>query len=156
MDSWDRELRNMDREHQMAYTQSTTNLTKGTNMSNQYVDMRIKESKKGNKYLSGKLKGTETIFMVMKDKEGRNTLSFKESFDGELTDIDKFTAKEGNFGPYEFAKNANTGEVYFLTAREDAGQPVFNKAGEPIMKFNSEEQLLSADFTLKIMPAKEG
>jgi hypothetical protein len=125
-------------------------------MSNQYVDMRIKESKKGNKYLSGKLKSTGEIFMVMKDSEGRNTLSFKKSYDGDLNEIDKFTAKEGNFGPYEFAKNADTGEVYFLTAREDAGQPVFNKAGEPIMKFNSDEQLTSADFTLKIMPAKEG
>jgi len=141
----------------MAYkTQTTTNLTKGTNMSNKYVDMRIKESKKGSKYLSGKLKGTDTIFLVMKDKEGKNTLSFKESFDGELNEIDKFTAKEGNYGPYEFAKNSNTGEAYFLSARDDAGKPVFNKAGEPVMKYGSEEQLVSADFTLKIMPPKEG
>jgi len=146
----------------MAYTtqtQSTTNLPQGNNTMKQYVDLRIKESKKGNKYLSGKLKGTETIFMVLKDKEGRNALHFKNGFEGELQEIDKFTAKEGDYGPYEFAKNPNTGEAYFLTAREDAGQPVTyqkgDRAGEPVMGFDG-NQLLKADFTLKILPAKEG
>jgi len=155
----------------MAYakaTQSTTNLTQGNTMSEkQYVDMRVKESKKGNKYLSGKLKGTETIFMVLKDDEGRNELHFKEGAKGELQEIDKFTAKDGDYGPYEFAKNSNTGQAYFLTAREDAGQPVTYKkgerAGESVMvdvwkdgaKTGEQVQLLSADFTLKILAKRD-
>lgn len=159
MDSWDRELRNMDREHQMAYATQSQSTQKDNTMSDkQYVDMRVKESAKGNKYLSGKLKSTGQIFMVLKNKEGQNTLHFKENFEGDLQEIDKFTAKDGDYGPYEFAKNSNTGEAYFLTAREDAGQPVTYKkgpkAGEPVMGFDG-NQLLAADFTLKIAAKRD-
>ena len=135
-------------------------------MSKQYVDLRVKEGKKG-KYLSGKLKGTEQIFMVFKDDAGNNTLHFKEGNKGDLIEVDKFTAKEGEYGPYELAKNANTGEVYFLAARKDARKPVTYKngdrAGEAVMidvwedgaKTGEKVQLVSADFSLTIAPKKD-
>ncbi len=142
----------------MGYTQTKPTTTEGNTMSEnkkQYVDLRIKENKKGGKYLSGKLKNSELFFMVFKDDEGINTLHFKDGLEGELLKIDKFTPKEGNFGPYEFAKNADTGEVYFMSERKDAGEPVTNRNGEAVMKMDGSGQLLSADFTLTIAPKRE-
>jgi len=119
-----------------------------------YVDLRLKTSKAGNDYLFGGKNGI--WYRVMKNKEGKNVLAKSTNLDEGFKDIDTLTAKSNDRGPYEFGKNQETNEVFFLTRAENAGKPIFyskgDKAGEPVMKKDG-TQLIGADFTLNV---KEG
>lgn len=116
-------------------------------MSKMYVNMRAKTSEKGNSYLGGYSKIEEAAYFINKSKEGANRLSKKLDNGSEFIELGELSAREGDFGPYEFVVNG--GKVYTLSASRTAGEPLVGKDGNPILDREG-KQVIGAPFVLVI------
>ena len=112
-----------------------------------YVNIRKKTSKAGNSYLGGYDKDSETGYFINKNKEGRNSLAKKVGESGGFEELGEFTAREGDYGPYEYVVAG--GKVYTLSGARNAGEPLTYKDGSPITN-DKGEQILGAPFLLPI------
>jgi|DEB0MinimDraft_6_1074348.scaffolds.fasta_scaffold43761_2 hypothetical protein len=116
-------------------------------MSKIYVNMRVKQSQKGNQYLGGYHKASSTGYFINKNKEGVNTLAAKKEDASKFLELGTLTAREGDYGPYEML--VAEGKVFTLSAAKNAGQPIVDKDGNPILDKDG-NQIVGAPFVLVI------
>ena len=121
----------------------------------QYVNIRIKTSQKGNKYLSGYHKDTETAYFINKGDGDINSLSKRVGDGGDFQDIGKLEKRTGDYGDYEFV--VADGKVFTLSSSRKANEPLTRKDGSAILNDDG-QPVLGAPFllTIKEDQPKEG
>ena len=113
----------------------------------QYVNLRKKTGKKGD-FLVGSNKKTSISYFVFKDDDGKSFIKAKEGDAGDLnTIVESMATLENEYGAYEMGRDEQK-RAYFLSRNPKAGEPVFNKSGEPIAYDG--KQLTEAEFKLVI------
>ena len=113
----------------------------------QYVNLRKKTGKLGD-FLVGSNKKTGMSYFVFKNDAGQSFIKAKADGDEKLkVAVESMTSLENEYGAYEMGKD-DQNRAYFLSRNPNAGEPVFNKAGEPI-EYDG-KQLTESEFKLVI------